>query len=279
MKHAHSAEFPRGNGSANGNAPLERNSATALYRQIAAQLERDILAGRFSPHGKLPSEHELMQRFDVSRVTVRQAMGWLLQEGYVVKKQGKGTFVAGQRLQHDLQPLRGFYDALVAQGAEPETRLLEFAAVTRPELSACGLADSEGQCFLLRRIYRIDGVPIAMVCAYLPPEAAKVSWQQASRTPIYGILEGLLGIHIARTDVHIRAQQAGARIGQALGLSTRAALLVMERESRGANDQVKEKTAFYIHSENYEFSLSAQGPLPISSAIRNIDKASSPETV
>lgn len=250
------------------NAPLQRDSATSLYRQIAAQLEHDIRSGRFATHGKLPSEHQLTKRFGVSRVTVRQAMACLLEEGYVAKKQGKGTFVAGQKLQHDLHSMRGFYDSLVSQGVEPETQLIEFAAVSCPNMIACGLAGPEGQCFFLRRIYQVDGAPIAMVCAYLPPEAAKVSWQQASENPIYGILERLLDVQIVHADVRIRAQPAGARISRELGLGPRAALLVMERESFCANGQVKEKSSFYIRPENYEFLLSAQGPLPISSAIR-----------
>lgn len=254
-------------------APLQRDSATSLYRQIADQLEHDILAGHFAAHGKLPSEHELTVRFGVSRVTVRQAMDALLAAGLVVKKQGKGTFVAGQKLQHDLHSMQGFYDSLIAQGVEPETRLIEFAAIARPEYVDASLANPSGQCFFLRRIYQVGGEPIAMVCAYLPADAAKVSWQQASENPIYGILERLLQLRIARADVRIRAQPAGARIGRELGLGPRAALLVMERESFCSDGTVAEHSSFYIRPENYEFLLSAQGPLPISSSIRGATRA------
>lgn len=259
---------PKTPSAAPANAPLQRDSATSLYRQIADQLERDILAGYFAAHGKLPSEHELTLRFGVSRVTVRQAMDALLAAGLVVKKQGKGTFVAGQKLQHDLHSMQGFYDSLVAQGVEPETRLIEFAAIACPEHVDASLAGANGQCFFLRRIYQVSGEPIAMVCAYLPAEAARVSWQQASENPIYGILERLLQIRIVRADVRIRAQPAGTRLGRELGLGPRAALLVMERESFSGDGKIAEHSSFYIRPENYEFLLSAQGPLPISSSIQ-----------
>jgi GntR family transcriptional regulator len=259
--------------SASDSASLERDSSTSLYRQIASQLKVDIRSGRFAANGRLPSEHQLTQRFGVSRVTVRQASALLQEEGYVLRKQGKGTFVAGQKLRHDLDAMRGFYDSLVAQGVEPETRLLEFVAVSCPDMAAHGPAGTHGECFFLRRLYLVDGTPIAMVCAYLPPETVKVSWQEATEYPIYGILEHLLEMSIVRTNVRIRAQPAGAKVGRELGLGTRAPILVMERESSCAQGKIKEHSYFYIRPENYEFLLSAQGPLPISSAIRNAERA------
>ncbi len=252
---------------------LDRNSATSFYRQIADRLEQEIRSGLYAAHGKLPSEHELGERFGVSRVTVRQAVAWLAEQGYITRTRGKGTFVAGQKLRHDLPSMKGFYDSLVSQGVEPETQLNEFAVARRPDLVTCGLANADGACFYLRRIYRVDGIPIAMVAAHLPPECAEISWQQASETPIYGILERLLNLRIIRANVRIRAQSAGSKIGKALGLGARAAVLVMERESFCANDQIKEQSYFYIRPENYEFLISAQGPLPISSAIRGANRA------
>jgi GntR family transcriptional regulator len=280
--------------------PLERNSATSLYRQIAAQLKLDIRAGRFSASGKLPSEHQLTEQYAVSRVTVRQATALLLEEGVVVRKQGKGTFVASRKLRHDLDSMQGFYDSLLAQGVEPKTRLLEFVRVpataaltagltrgttkgtrqgtaaqgtpaTPPRFADGGATHDAG--FFLRRLYTVDDVPFAMVCAYLPPEAASVSWQQASELPIYAILEQLLGLRVTRAETRIRVQQAGAKIGKELGLDPRAPILVMERTSSCADGRVGEHSYFYIRAENYEFLLSTKGPLPICSAIRDNELA------
>jgi GntR family transcriptional regulator len=256
-------------------AELERDSAVTLYGQIAAQLRDDIDGGCFSVGARLPSEHELTERFNVSRVTVRQAIAHLLVDGYVIRKQGKGTFVAGPKVQHELQPMRGFYDSLIAQGVEPKTELLEFASTLAPERVAGGLASPDGRCFLLRRRYLVNDAPIALVCAYLPPETAGVSWQQANEYPIYGILERLLKIQVVRARIRIRAQSAGSKVGKELGLGARAAMLVMERESFNADGKVTEHTSFYIRPENYEFMLSVQGPLPIASSIRNNDGTTS----
>src|SRR6185437_236773 len=75
---------------------VDRATAVSLYQQIADRLKAEIAGGAFATDGRLPAEREFMTRFGVSRVTVRQAMAQLLRDGQVVRKQGKGTFVAGQ---------------------------------------------------------------------------------------------------------------------------------------------------------------------------------------
>ena len=250
---------------------LNRESATALYMQIADLLRSDIDSGVFVTDSKLPAENELTRRFGVSRVTVRQAIAQLLAEGYVVSKQGKGTFVSRQKFLHDLKPMRGFYDALIAQGVEPKTKLLEFAPASASESMRQAFGATDADCFQLKRLYLVDDEPIALVVSTLPPEASGLTWQQVSRNPIYVLLENILQLSVTKAEVRIRARSAGASVGQLLGLSAKAALLVMERESFGSDGALRERTTFYIRPENYEFSLSVQGPLPVGSSIKNVN--------
>jgi GntR family transcriptional regulator len=254
-------------------ASLDRDSATALYMQIAELLRAAIDAGTFAADSKLPAENELTRRFDVSRVTVRQAIAQLVADGYVISRQGKGTFVSRNKLVHDLKPMRGFYDALIAQGVEPKTKLLDFGPVAMPDAARHAFDAGEDECFRLRRLYLVDGEPIALVDCYLPPQARGLTWEQVNRNPIYVLLEKLLALPVARADIHIRARSAGTAIGQALGLPPRAALLVMERESFGGDGILRERSSFFIRPENYEFTLSVQGPLPVGSSIKNVNGA------
>ena len=82
---------------------LDRTLDTPLYLQLAALLREDIAAGRLRPGDKLPSESELVERYGVGRVTVREALALLVNEGLLRKLQGRGTFV---RAAHAGQPLR-----------------------------------------------------------------------------------------------------------------------------------------------------------------------------
>lgn len=79
---------------------LVRDDATSLYEQIATTLRDEIEQGVYEPTGKLPSEAQLSERFQVSRVTVRLALDRLADARIVERKQGKGTFAAKQRLRH-----------------------------------------------------------------------------------------------------------------------------------------------------------------------------------
>jgi len=250
---------------------LSRNSAVALYMQIAEIIRAEIDAGAFALDSKLPAESELTRRFGVSRVTVRQAIAQLLAEGYVVSKQGKGTFVSRHKFLHDLKPMRGFYDALVAQGVEPKTRLLDFGPVPTPAPLAHAFGSADGECFRLRRLYLVDDEPFALVESYLPPQASGLTWEQVNRNPIYVLLENLMSMTVHDAEIRIRACQAGTAIGRTLGLPARAALLVMERESFGEDRMLRERTSFYIRPENYEFTLSVKGPLPVGSSIKNVN--------
>ena len=248
--------------------PLKRQGSVALYVQIAEQLVREIAAGKFAPAGRLPSEAELVASYNVSRVTVRQAIDQLSQQGLVTRKQGKGTFVTGPAVQHELGGREGFYDALLRQGITPQTRLLEFGpAVPSPQIEAIFGAGVE--VHLLKRLYLIKGHPIAIAYGHLRLDRPDVSFEAAERYPIYGLLDHFTTIRVDRVDVRIRAEHATRVIARELALPQRSSTLVMERLSHSSHGEVCEHTLFHILPEHYEFKLSVSGPLPISTSLFN----------
>jgi GntR family transcriptional regulator len=264
--------MPRTQNRARKSVTVKRDSHVTLYVQIADQLAQEMVTGKYQPFDRLPSEQELMARFQVSRVTVRQAIAQLLRQGLVVAKQGKGTFVKGPVMRHGLQDLKGFYDTLVFQGLEPETRLLEFApAAPPPRVAGLMKAKAGERLVVLKRLYYLKSHPFALVAAYLPSAATRVTWEQACEHPIYSVLEEVLAIKIARADVSIRAQQAGKEVASMLDLQPRMPVLVMERVSYSAASEPCEHSVFTIRPETYEFHLSVRGPLQITSSIKKHD--------
>ena len=253
---------------------LDRDSYVTLYIQLAQRLATEIAEGRWAPHARLPSEQDLMKRFDVSRVTVRQAIAKLDDQDLVVRKQGKGTFVAGPVVRHELKNFQGFYDELLSQGLNPETKLLHFGPIETPREAARALKTTDAKVVFLKRLYSLDGTPIALAFTYLPAIAAEVSWEEAVRHPSYAILETLLGIRIAEAEVSIRGRLAGRELGPMLKVAQSAPLLVLERTSFCDAGTAREYTRFYVNSETYEFTLSASGPLPISPSLKEIADAS-----
>lgn len=232
---------------------LQRDSSTALYEQICRQLLDEIREGAFGPSGRLPSEAALMQRFAVSRVTIRLALGRLETEGVVERKQGKGTFVAARQVRHELNALRSFHEALLLQGLNPSMRLLDQRRIAVPE--ALGELFS-GTCLAVQRLHLVDDEPIAYASSHLVDELGDVDWEALGQVPLYSLLERLTGQSVARADLAIRAQSADRMLAERLEVKRGTALLVLERTSRFADGRCCDLTTFYIRPERYAFVLS-----------------------
>ncbi len=253
---------------------LIRSSPEPLYRQLAERLQREIDTGVLAPGSKLDTESVLMARFGVSRVTVRQATAVLHKHGKVVAKRGKGTFVLGRVLQHDLDALQGFYDALRSQGIEPQTRLLEFS----PD---AGALDEQRPSALdlpvrLQRLYSVDERAFAVVIGYLPTEAAALGEKRAEHLTVYQILQEYLGLRVARAEVTIRCQRPPRAIGKLLGLKTSEQALVMERTSFSQDQRACEFMRIHIVPERYEFRLRVLGALELARSVHRVSLPSAP---
>ncbi len=227
---------------------LQRQSSTSLYEQIAQQLLTEIQQGQFGALGKLPSEAELVERFQVSRVTIRLSLAKLEEDGVVERKQGKGTFVAAQQVRHDLDA-----HSLLLQGLKPSMRMLKQRAVAVPEELA-GLFSE--RCINVERLHFVDDEPIAFARSYLTAELAEVDWQSVEQEPLYSVLERVTGKPVIRADMAIRAREADKALAEHLGVRRGTALLVMQRTSWFEDQQCCDRTTFYIRPERYEFVLS-----------------------
>jgi GntR family transcriptional regulator len=247
---------------------LRRNTLQALYVQLADALERQIAAGEYAAFARLPSERELMAAHQVSRITVRQAIGLLARKGLIEVKQGKGTFVAGAFVRHGLDNLTGFYDSLIAQGLKPRTSLLEFRAGAAAERVPVVFQGDSRRLIVLRRLYLLRGQPFAVVDGTVATDGAPISREQAETHTIYQLLRDVIRETIVNAEIGIRARAVGKKIGALLKLAPGRPVLVMERVSIGSGGQPVEYSCFYIVPETYEFRLNVSGPLHITSGIQ-----------
>ena len=103
-------------------AVLSRSSPEPLYRQLASHLENEIRSGRLERGDRLESEGLLAARFQVSRITLRQAVAELVRTQLLVRKQGKGTFVTIPAVQHDLRRSHGLLGSLCSQARGASAR-------------------------------------------------------------------------------------------------------------------------------------------------------------
>ena len=230
------------------------------YVQLADELTRQIRAGSYAPHARLPSESELMARWSVSRVTVRQAMSLLEKRGLAVRRRGVGAFVTGPKVQYDLS-MSGFYETHIEQGLNPEVALLEFGPVNvEPAIAAKLRHDS---AMRIVRLYRVDNAPLALTYSYFRPEAARVTRQQALENPAYRIIENILGHTIDSAELTIRCESAGGSPAHLLDLEASDPVLVLGRTSFDAAHEPLETTVCYLRPEAYEFRIKMRGSVPL----------------
>jgi GntR family transcriptional regulator len=228
-----------------------------LYRQIKTLLTDRLHAGEWKPGEALPPEHELAERFKVSQGTVRKAIDELAAENLVVRRQGKGTFVAthaedrGQQFRF----LRLAADDGEAGGAQRRfvgcERVRASAEIARP----LGLRAGDAVVHV-RRVLSFRGRPVVLDDIWLPGRVFKGLTSELLATyrgPMYGLFEAEFGVHMVRAEEKIRAVAADADAALLLGLAPGTPLLQVERLSFTYGDRPIEVRRGRYHTAAYHY--------------------------
>lgn len=241
-----------------------------MHRQLAQQLRSAIAAGTYKTGDRIPAEPELALAHGVSRITARQAVMHLAREKLVVRRQGKGTFVAEPPVHHDLLDPHGIYDELVARGVNPRTELLAFTERVAPAAVAEKLRSGNRRLTHWKRLYLRRGAPFAVSWAWLAPWLPKVTREQIAQNSSYHLFKGPLNIRVANADLSIRARAATPELRRTLRLRGREPLIALERVSYDVRGAPIEHTLYWANAETYEFVLRLRGAVPITSSMQGI---------
>jgi GntR family transcriptional regulator len=225
------AHFARGTTDA-GREPAPAFSP--LYRQIKALLTRSLQGGEWRPGEAIPSEVELAARFKVSQGTVRKAIDALADENLLVRRQGKGTFVAT----HAEERVQFRFLRLIPDEGEVvgmARRFIDCRRLRAPADVARALALKAGDATVqVRRVLSFRGRPVVLDDIWLPGHAFKgLSAERlaAYKGPMYGLFESEFGVRMIRAEEKLRAVAADAEASGLLALPLGAPLLSVERLS------------------------------------------------
>ncbi len=236
---------------------LSRDSATPLYEQIKQRLLQDIETGVLEPHTRLPSERRLVEQFGVSRITVRQALSELVQEGYLYTQPAKGFFVAEQPQPYELNVLLSFTSVACERGLTSSSRVLEASIIpASPALAQQLLVPLGAEVVSLARLRLIDGVPVRVEHVWLPhdrcPGILKHDMSQAS---LYAILRDEYGLVLTHAHTTIRARLASAQEREWLELADPDAVVTVDQLTYAQDDRPIELSLMVIHPRRYPLSL------------------------
>ena len=152
---------------------LDREGVTPLYIQLMNLLEDNIRKGNLVPGERLLTEVEMAREYDVSIVTVRNAIGELIDKGLVERQQGKGTFVTKPKLTKDIRKLQSFTEMCFRMGVRPGGKMLENKLVISNEKIAKQLRiERNDHVVYISRVRYADGDPVVIEKNYFPLEYA-----------------------------------------------------------------------------------------------------------
>ena len=225
------------------------NSASALtpafsplYQQIKGLILQSLQAGEWRPGELIPSEMELAARFKVSQGTVRKAIDELAADNLVMRRQGKGTFVAthsAQQVQYRFLKLHPDAGDLQGEG-RAQRSILECKRVRAPAEIARLLALRSGDTVVqIRRVLAFSGTPTILEDIWLPGHAFKGLTAEQMVTyqgPTYAMFETDFGVRMVRADEKLRAVLPDESQAQLLDVTTQTPLLSVERIAYTYND-------------------------------------------
>lgn len=230
-------------------------AAVPLYYQLAGILREHIVSGRYHAGDRLPTEEALARDYDVSRITIRQALGDLEKEGFIKREAGRGTFVADRRTFSNTFRMEGSLEDLISMGLSTTVKVLTLATVkasaSEADFLRVNLGDPLVRCTRLRLH---SGTPFSYIVNHVPGDIGKhlrpEAWKKGS---ILRQIETGLGILMGDADQTISASLADAHLARLLKTNIGAALLSVDRVVRSLEGRPVEHVHSYYRSDIYSF--------------------------
>lgn len=244
------------------------DSPVPLYAQIKDALRAGILDGRYPPHSRMPSESELQAMFDVSRITIRQALGDLQKEGLIFKVHGKGSFVSQPRAFQNVTSLQGFAEAMSEGGNDILNRVLSFDIVPASDDVAARLGLAPGSPVAeIHRVRLLNRAPVSYEISFLPEHFARpLARADLVTRDIFLILENDCAVPLGSADLAIDAIAAPVDIARSLDVKKGAPLLRIERLTHGADGTPVDFEYLYFRGDTFQYRLRIDRERPASTA-------------
>lgn len=230
---------------------LDQSNQLPLYQQLQRALRQAITSKALTAEAALPPERDLAEEFSISRITVRKALDALVEEGLLTRRQGSGTFVAGQRVEKNFSKLTSFTEDMAARGRKAHSIWLSRTegAVTPDEALSLGMAPGS-TVYRFHRIRYADEAPMALEYSTVPSFC--LPSPDAVGDSLYTALDQA-GSRPVRALQRLRAVLFTADQAQLLGVNERDAGLRIERRGFLENGRLVEITTSYYRGDAYDF--------------------------
>lgn len=238
-------------------AELRALSPAPLYEQIKEVLRSRVLEGTYQPHQQMPSESEMMLAFDVSRITVRQALNDLQNEGLIFRIHGKGTFVSKPKAFQDLGRLQGFGEAMRQMGYETFARVVSIRHITpSAQVMEKLRLPKHAKVTELQRLRFLNREPISLDITYIPTNiGTKLAKEDLASRDVFNILENDYGLSIGHADLQIGSTLADENLALQLRVEEGSPVLVIERTTHTTDGQPIDYEHLYYRGDAFQYKV------------------------
>ncbi len=210
---------------------IDKDSRIPYYYQLKQYIIKEIESGRWVPGQQVLPEIKVCEMFDISRTVIRQAYQELVNEGYLIKKKAKGTFIAEPKISENLvQSLRGFFEDMTSRGYKVKNDVLVQEKIKPSKKVAENLGlDMDEEVITIVRVRKINDEPIVYDRTYLPfkfcPELVN---EDLSSKSLYSFLEGKYNLKIDTGKRFIEATLAKEEEARLLNIKKGSPLILIE---------------------------------------------------
>lgn len=190
---------------------LKQDAITPLYVQLMEELETSIRNGVYKPGDKIMTEAEMAKEYGVSLITVRKAVGSLMENGLVMRKQGKGTFVTKPKYSRNMKKLQSFTEMCEQMGVKPGAQVLENRLIMADKKVADRLGIEPGSNVVyISRLRLADGEPVQVEKSYFPLKYAFLLEEDLNNGSMFECLKEKAGAKVASSEKMIELCRATA---------------------------------------------------------------------
>lgn len=235
----------------------DRAVGSPRYHQVYVTLRTWVLEGTYKAGDQIPTEPQLCEMFGVSRITVRKAIDNLAREGWLVRQQGRGTFVqlSAKRASSsaDLESIR---HRVADLAAATEVRDLRVAEVPPDEETAAALGvDEDERVQRASHVRTLNGVPLGFITTWVPLAVAeRVALRDMAQQPMFDLLV-TAGIRVARADQYIGASLAGVELARTLEIEVGAPVLRLVRIVFDVSGRPVERVVALYRADAYQYHM------------------------
>jgi GntR family transcriptional regulator len=233
---------------------IDKTSPIPIYYQLEQQIKTMIENKEWMPGDLLPSEREFSEKYQISRMTVRQAINNLVQMGLLNRKQGRGTFVSDQKIEK--RGLTSFSEDMLERGMTPSSELLDFKVIPATAAIAQDLRIREADpVYEIKRIRLADGVPMALETNYISEDLVPGITEDLLNQSIYRFIQEKLNLSITHASQSIEASVVDSMEAEYLQIPKGAPTLFIQRIAMLENNVPLETVKSLYRADRYKFMI------------------------